>query len=311
MSKRFPPLNPLRTFEVAARSKSFTEAAEELGVTQAAVSRQVSVLEGYFKARLFERDVRSIKLTAIGRQLCEDISPAFQIIRSSAERIFEENRLVRIQTYPTFAARWLMPRLADFMHLYPSIDLRVQTAVKPVDFLRSDTDIAIQFGHGHWPEMNAYALVLDSIEPVCCAHLAAKMQAEDVHSVRRHTLLTSKFRSRDWSDWFAHVGGGPDVNVRWLSFESSMLTFHAAIEGLGVAMGQTLLLTSELKSGVLIRPFNKPLRRELHYWAVWPVGRRLTPEARRFLDWVISQSEANADSADRAERKIKREWQLT
>jgi len=297
MTKRFPPLNPLRTFEVAARSKTFTEAAEELGVTQAAVSRQISVLESFFKAKLFERDVRSIKLTQIGRQLNDDVSSAFQIIRWSAERIFQESRLVRVQTYPTFAARWLMPRLADFMTKHPSIDLRVQTAVKPVDFSRSDTEIAIQFGRGDWADMRAHPLVPDAIEPVCTARLASQLSPGDLNAMLQHTLLTAKFRSRDWADWFAHAGVTPNVNVRWLAFESSILTYQGAIEGLGIAMGQTLLLDAELKSGQLVAPFKMPLKRDMHYWIVWPAARRLAPEARRFIDWLVAQSEAKVAGA--------------
>ena len=292
MSRRFPPLNPLRTFEVAARCKSFTEAAEELGVTQAAVSRQIGVLEGFFKAKLFERSVRSVTLTPIGRQLHEDVSSAFQIIRWSTDRIFQENVLVRVQTYPTFAARWLMPRLSNFMTKFPAVDLRVQTAIKPVDFSKTDTEIAIQFGCGDWPDVTAHPLVADAIEPVCSPHLASIPAPGDINALLQHTLLMSKYRSRDWNDWFEHVGVQPGSEKRWLAFESSILTFQAAIEALGIAMGQTALLSAELKSGVLIKPFNLPLRRKLQYWVVWPAGRRLSPEARKFIDWIIAQAES-------------------
>ena len=292
MSRRFPPLNPLRTFEVAARCKSFTEAAEELGVTQAAVSRQIGVLEGFFKAKLFERSVRSVTLTPIGRQLHEDVSSAFQIIRWSTDRIFQENVLVRVQTYPTFAARWLMPRLSNFMTKFPAVDLRVQTAIKPVDFSKTDTEIAIQFGCGDWPDVTAHPLVADAIEPVCSPHLASIPAPGDINALLQHTLLMSKYRSRDWNDWFEHVGVQPGSEKRWLAFESSILTFQAAIEALGIAMGQTALLSAELKSGVLIKPFNLPLRRKLQYWVVWPAGRRLSPEARKFIDWIIAPAES-------------------
>lgn len=293
MNRRFPPLNPLRTFEVAARCKSFTEAAEELGVTQAAVSRQIGVLEGFFKAKLFERSVRSVKLTPIGRQLHDDVSSAFQIIRWSTDRIFQENVLVRVQTYPTFAARWLMPRLSHFMTKFPAVDLRVQTAIKPVDFSKTDTEIAIQFGRGDWPDMTAHPLVPDAIEPVCSPHLASIPAPGDMNALLQNTLLTSKYRSRDWADWFEHFGVQSGTDKRWLAFESSILTFQAAIEALGIAMGQTALLSAEFKTGVLIKPFDMPLRRDyLQYWILWPKGRRLSPEARRFVDWIIAQAES-------------------
>ena len=293
MNRRFPPLNPLRTFEVAARCKSFTEAAEELGVTQAAVSRQIGVLEGFFRAKLFERSVRSVTLTPIGRQLHDDVASAFQIIRWSTDRIFQENVLVRVQTYPTFAARWLMPRLSHFMTMFPAVDLRVQTAIKPVDFSKTDTEIAIQFGRGDWSDMTAHPLVPDAIEPVCSPDLALIPQPGDMNALLQNTLLTSKYRSKDWADWFEHFGVQPGSDKRWLAFESSILTFQAAIEALGIAMGQTALLSAEFKTGVLIKPFEMPLRRDdLQYWILWPKGRRLSPEARKFVDWIIAQAES-------------------
>ena len=304
MSRRFPPLNPLRTFEVAARCKSFTEAADELGVTQAAVSRQIGVLEGFYKAKLFERNVRSVALTSIGRQLHDDVSSAFQIIRWSTDRIFQENALVRVQTYPTFAARWLMPRLSNFMTKFPAIDLRVQTAIKPVDFSKVDTEVAIQFGRGDWPDLTAHPLVADEIEPVCSPHMASIPSAGEVGAVLQHTLLTSKYRSGDWTDWFEQVGIDTTATKRWLAFESSILTFQAAIEALGIAMGQIPLLSAELKSGALIRPFDMPLRRNLQYWIVWPAGRRLSPEARKFIDWIVAQAhpESGRAAPERAPR---------
>lgn len=293
MAKRMPPLNPLRTFEVAAHCHSFTEAAEELGVTQAAVSRQIRVLEGFFKAKLFERDVRSIRLTPIGQQLHSEVSSAFDIIRWSSERIFQDGRMVRVQTYPTFAARWLMPRLAEFMAKFPAVDLRVQAGVKPIDFNKSDTDIAIQFGRGDWSDVCAHPLIRDEIEPVCSPKILSDSR-HNAEELKSQTLLNSKFRSRDWTDWLINVGGPPKDSVRWLTFESSLLTYQAAIEGLGIAMGQTSLLRKEIKSGALIRPFKLPLARELHYWVIWPAHRRLSKEANRFVDWLISQGDPKA-----------------
>ena len=243
MSRRFPPLNPLRTFEVAARCKSFTEAAEELGVTQAAVSRQIGVLEGFFKAKLFERNVRSVKLTPIGRQLHDDVSSAFQIIRWSTDRIFQENVLVRVQTYPTFAARWLMPRLSHFMTKFPAVDLRVQTAIKPVDFSKTDTEIAIQFGRGDWADMTAHPLVPDAIEPVCSPHLAVDPGAGGHQRVASAHPAHLEIPVRGLDRLVrACRRSSPGSDKRWLAFESSILTFQAAIEALGIAMGQTALL---------------------------------------------------------------------
>lgn len=291
MAKRLPPLNPMRTFEVAARNPTFTAAANELGVTQAAVSRQIGVLEGFFGVPLFERDVRSIKLTPIGRRLHKEISSAFEIIRGATEQVFNEGnkRSVRIQTYPTFAARWLMPRMAVFIADHPDIQLQVDTAIKPAEFARHETDIAILFGNGTWPGVRGYPLFRDEIEPVCSPHLIKSTALRTPADLRKVVLLCSKYRMRDWHDWLAGVDWQDVDAFKWHMFQSSLLTCQAAIEGLGVAMGQVRLLHQEFESGALVRPFRRPLARDLHYWIVWPTARRLSPSAKLFADWLLAQ----------------------
>lgn len=309
MLNPMPPLNPLRTFEVAARSRTFTEAAEELRVTQAAVSRQIGVLEAFFGAKLFERDVRSIRLTLAGKQLQKQISPAFEIIRWASQRLLEDrqNTAIRIQAYPTFSVRWLMPRLSDFMASHPDVNIRVETAIKPGDFLTSDVDLRILFGHGRWDNMSAHPLVRDEVEPVCSPRLFGERTPENAADLGKHTLLHSKYRRQDWTDWISSAGIGELHAHRNLTFESSLLTYQAAIEGIGVAMGQTRLLRSELESGVLICPIDVALRRDLHYWLVWPEHRRLNRNLRRFVDWLISQSdvqEPNTSFESSSDRQV-------
>lgn len=296
MSKQLPPLNPLRTFEVAARSRTFTEAADELRVTQAAVSRQIGVLEGFFRTKLFERDVRSIRLTLAGQQLQKQISPAFEIIHWASQRLLEDSRSkpIRIQTYPTFAVRWLMPRLREFMTSHPDADLRVQTGFKPGEFLESDVDLRIQFGTGWWANMSGHALVRDEIEAVCSPRLIGERALENIPDLTEHTLLYSKYRRQDWTDWLSGVGFADLNKGRNLTFESSLLTYQAAIEGLGVAIGQLGLLRSELKAGTLVCPINRSVRRDSHYWLIWPKHRQLNRELRQFVDWLVAQADPNA-----------------
>lgn len=293
MARSLPPLNPLRTFEVAGRSNSFTEAAEELRVTQAAVSRQISVLEGFYQAKLFERDVRSIRLTSVGRQLHKQISPAFEVIHWASQRLLDEkkNNFIRIQTYPTFAVRWLMPRLSDFLANNPEIDLRVQTAIKPVDFIENDVDLGIQFGEGRWPNMAAHPLVPDEIAPVCSPGLAGVRTLNDPMQLSEYTLLYSKYRRQDWANWLAGNGASNLDVTKKLLFESSLLTYQAAIEGLGIAMGQLSLLRAELANGSLIRPVGKAVKRERNYWLIWPEHRRIHKNMRKFIDWLIAQAD--------------------
>lgn len=291
MRRRLPPLNPLRTFEVAARCRSFTEAAEELNVTQAAVSRQIAVLEGYFGTPLFERDSRAVRLTDVGRQYYDDITNAFDDIEIATERIFNAEKLVRVRTYPTLAAKWLMPIVGEFMTKYPAVDLRIETGVRPSEFTQSDTDIVIQFGAGDWPDMRSHRLLHDEIAPVCSPSLMEKVRLETVHDFEQTTLLISKFRVRDWTDWLDHVEAKWSERQKKLTFESSLLTYQAAADGLGVAMGQLSLLKHDLEKGVLVSPFDKALTRNLNYWIVWSARRRLPKESRNFVDWLIARAD--------------------
>lgn len=292
MRRRLPPLNPLRTFEVAARCRSFTEAGEELNVTQAAVSRQIAVLEGYFGTQLFERDSRAIRLTDVGRQYYEDIANAFGDLEKATERIFNREKLVRLRTYPTLAAKWLMPIVGEFLTRFPNVDLRIETGVRPAEFAQNDADIAIQFGAGDWPNMRSHRLLHDEIAPVCSPTLVERLELASVNDVERAILLVSKFRVRDWSDWLSSVGADGTENRKRLTFESSLLTYQAAADGLGIAMGQLALLKHDFEKGVLVNPFGSALTRNLNYWIVWPARRRLPNAARNFVDWLVAQADA-------------------
>lgn len=292
MAKRLPPLNPLRTFEVAARCRSFTEAGKELNVTQAAISRQIAVLEGYFRTSLFERDVRTIRLTAVGRQLYEDITRAFDDIQQATERVFNEHGLIRVRTYPTLAAKWLVPIVGEFMSNFPAVDLRIETGVRPADFKKNDADIIIQFGSGDWPEVRTHRLIHDELIPVCSPEVAEGEEFDMPDALDRYTLLNSKFRNKDWNDWLGHVGARPLSSHKTLTFESSLLTYQAAVDGLGFAMGQKMLVQHDIEKGLLVAPFKSTLRRNLHYWITWSTRRRLSKEGRNFVDWLISRGEA-------------------
>lgn len=291
MTKQFPPLNPLRTFEVAARSRTFTEAAEELQVTQAAVSRQIGVLEGYYKVKLFERDLRSVRLTPAGQRLHKHVSPAFEIIHWASHQLVEEsrNKPVLIRTYPTFAVRWLMPRLREFMSSYPDANLLVQTELDALDFVQTDADLQIPYGTGRWENMKGYRLLQDEIAPVCSPQVLGKKKLQDPHELTRYTLLHSKYRWEDWPEWMARAGLRSMQTDRGLTFESSLITYQAAAEGLGVAMGQLGLLQSELERHNLVQPVELSVRRNAFYWLIWPEHRKLSRDTRIFVEWLAAQ----------------------
>ncbi|QRE74952.1 LysR family transcriptional regulator [Methylobacterium aquaticum] len=299
MSRRMPPLNPLHVFEVAARLGGFGRAAGELNVTQSAVSRQIAVLEGFLGVRLFHRERHGATLTEAGRLYAAEINEPFARIAAATARLSDEKvgETLHVRAYATFATRWLIPRLPSLKARYPRLDIRLSNIVRPVDFTRETVDVAIQLGTGQWPGTRSALLLPDVIQPVCSPALAAGLAGGDPALLRTRQLLHSYYRRRDWPDWLA-AANVHDVDVgRGMVFESSVLTYQAAAEGLGVAMGQVLLLKDEIASGRLVPLFDRPVRRDLGLYAVWPLDRPSSRKLDLFLAWL----EAEAGHAASAE----------
>lgn len=302
MVRRIPPLNPLRVFEVVARTQNLTVAAQELHVTQSAVSRQIGTLESYLGVELFKRERHGVVLTRVGRTFAEQVIPAFEAIATATERLVKDTSqgALRVRTYTTFAAKWLIPRLPDFKQLYPNIDVRISNAVPEVDFDRDPVDVAIQFGDGQWPRMQADLLFVDVIEPVCSPQFLAEHASDSQHPEKAlgQRLLVSHYRRTDWDDWLAATGlRACAADAERMSFSSSVLTWQAAQAGLGLAMGQTALLGPELESGRLVRPFGRPLRRDKGHYLVRPAVQRGSKKVGAFREWLL-ESAARFVAAD-------------
>jgi LysR family glycine cleavage system transcriptional activator len=297
MVRRIPPLNPLRVFETVARTENLTVAAQELHVTQSAVSRQIAVLESYLGVELLRRQRHGVSLTRTGRVYADQIVPAFSAIASATQDLFKDSNhgALRLRTYTTFAAKWLIPRLPDFYKRHPGIEVLISTAVPDVDFDRDPVDMSIQFGNGNWPHIQADLLFPDQLEPVCSPHFLAQHAPDRQHpeSLLRQCLLVSKYRREDWEDWLVSTGLKEmcGENVR-MSFNSSVLTLQAALHGLGIAMGQPRLLEAELETGLLVRPFAqsrwKPLRLDRAYYLLCPQHQRETSKTTAFRDWLLT-----------------------
>lgn len=297
MSAPVPPFNPLHAFAVAARLGNLTRAAEALGVSQSAVSRQVAVLEAYLGTPLFRRERHGIALTPEGEALRREVSPAFEAIAAATERLRKDarERPLRLRVYSTFAAKWLLPRLHRFEAAHPGIGVRLSHIVAPVDFRRDPVDLAIQLGDGQWPGLEARRLMPDILQPVCAPRLleAGLLEAgpplRAPEDLRRHRLLVSRYRRDDWRDWLAGIGR-PDLLREGLEFTSSILTYQAAAEGLGVAVGQMRLLEPDLASGALVALFGRPVERSIAYHLVWPKDVPLDRRGRAFLAWVAGEA---------------------
>ncbi|MCH9675392.1 MAG: transcriptional regulator GcvA [Gammaproteobacteria bacterium] len=295
MRNRLPPLNPLRTFEAAARHVSFIAAAEELSVTPGAVSRQVKTLEEWIGAPLFQRRHKQVSLTSLGRSYLEAITPSLDAIALATANITEQSsrRPLAIYSYPTFALRWLVPRWRRFYDAHPEIDVQLTTSLRPVDFARDNYDAAIMVGDRLDKQDALTALKLVEVEliPVCSPQLqddASKLQTPT--DLTRHTLLHNAPRPHDWKRWLAHAaveGVGATSGPR---FDSLNLSIQAAIAGVGVAIAIRALVREELNQGQLIQPFGPARTSRRPFYLVFPAWRAEDPRLRAFAEWLRSES---------------------
>jgi LysR family glycine cleavage system transcriptional activator len=291
-------MNPLRAFYMVARTKSLTKAAQELHVGQSAISKQLDVLEKYFGTRLFRREQRGISLTDTGRELAQRIIPAFDQITEAAASIAERGDAskIRVHTYTTFAAKWLIPRLEDFHKRHPGLSVLIIASVEDVDFERDRIDFSIQLGRGARPGLETDLLFDDIIEPVCSRAFLRQHAPEAAYpqAVLRTRLLDSHYRPKsDWLAWAQACRCENEIaDTPHMSFSSSVLTWQAAMDGLGVAIGQMALLTEDIKAGNLVAPFGQPVRTGLSFRLLRP---RVQREARKivlFRDWILAQAAA-------------------
>lgn len=285
-----PPLNPLRVFVVAAQRGSFSAAAKYLGVSLANVSKQVTVLENFLGVSLFDRHGRDVHLTPAGRQYANRIGPSFDIFHLATQDLQGEERdsVVNVCVYPTFAFKWLIPRINEFKTCYPDFQVRIHTAIRPVDFKSSNFDVAIQMSSNDAHKTESLELFEDVIDVVCAPSLLlerdTKMNAEDLS---HFSLLYSKYRIDDWEHWLKGNNIPTPFSDRREIFDTSILLYQAACVGMGMAIGQVSILEDDINNGILCRPFNLPITRHQSYRMIWPKDRHVQIKTRRFIDWVL------------------------
>lgn len=306
MSFQLPPLAAARAFESVARHLSFTKAARELGMTQAAVSYQIKLLEERVGAQLFLRHPRHIELTDVGQRLAPAITDAFAIIGEaySAARSGAEGVLC-VSTILTFASNWLARRLGAFQMAYPSLAVRLDTSTRLIDFAREDVDIAIRSGSGKWPGTETHKLFSADFTPMLSPALAASIGG--VH--KPADLLRLPILDPGdiwWKEWFklAGVDAGELASRTASSMGAQMYEASAAIAGHGVAILTRELFQAELADGRLIQPFDLVGDDGHSYWLVYPTSRRNVPKIKAFRDWLLVEVErslqANAEARSAA-----------
>ena len=292
---KMPPLNPLHAFHVAARSGSFSRAAQEMGVTQSAVSRQISTLEEYLGTKLFIRESRGIELTQDGQDYVERISPAMDNIATATDLLLTRNRstAIRVAAYPTFAGKWLIPRLKAFGEVHRNTQIKIKTCISPVDPDTSAFDVAIQLRPMSEvdPEFS-FLLYRDVLQPFCSPAYLRQQRLTSPGDLLSVPLLTSHYRRLDWHHWFKGVGL-PSQAIEGDEFPSSILTYRAAQEGLGVAIGQPFLVAEEIAAGQLA-PIFQPVERDYGLFVIWT--RYANARVRGFIKWLAAEVERTDDA---------------
>lgn len=296
--RRLPSLNGLRAFEAAARHESFTRAAEELAVTQGAVSHQVKALEAELGLRLFRRRPQGLALTEAGSGYLEVVRDALDRLAAGTERLRERSATGRltVSTSPNFAAKWLVHRLGGFVSAHPEIDLRISANPQHVDFARDDVDLAVRHGEGRWPGLHAVRLYEEELFPVCSPALLEGAAAPE-ELLERHVLLHLDSRD-DWSKWLGAAGLRADL-ARGPVFDQASMAIDAALDGQGIALGRTALVARDLIAARLVRPFERSLPVAYAYWIVTPAASAALPKIAGFRDWLLA--EASAERARLAE----------
>lgn len=291
-SAKFPPPNALLAFEASARNESFTEAAKELDVTRVAISRQVKQLERAIGLDLFTRGQRSVQLTAAGRRLSRVSSTAFQSIIDEIEIIksSSDDRLVTFATTSGISTYWLMPRIGRYREIDPDADFRLLTSYDLINLVQSDVDIAIRYGDGIWPGVNATLLQRQMIFPACTQAFLNKHGPFDSFEILSKVPLlnyeTAADPSSNWPNYFRDMGEKLGDNLRMSSYESFVNFVQAVLDGHGVGLLGTPLMQQFIDSGVLVPAIDvKPLPQRGYYLCT-PMG--LTPSitVSRFCDWL-------------------------
>jgi LysR family glycine cleavage system transcriptional activator len=290
MKRRLPPLSALRAFEAAGRLLSFTKAAEELHVTQAAISHQVKSLEEWLGRPLFRRRNRQVFLTEFGQAYLPAIGQALDGLDEATRRLLrqEDGGTLTVSVLASFAATWLVGRLGQFRELHPNIDVRINVSDQLVDFAREDIDMAIRYGAGDWPGLKVIKLLTEDLFPVCSPKLLqGPRPLRRPADLRHHTLLHDDMRI-DWRIWLMAAGIEGIDATRGPGYSNSALVIQAAIAGQGVGLGRSPLVRADLEAGRLVKPFDIALPSEFAFYLVYPEAAAEQPKIVAFSEWLLN-----------------------
>ena len=287
-----PDIANLQAFECAARHGNFTRAAEELSLTQSAISRQIRDLERQTGLLLFERVRQRVILSAAGKRFLPEVRHLLAqseqlMIRAVAAA--DKHESLSIATLPTFGSRWLIPRLTDFLAERPSVALSVESRSEPFDFEQQGFDLAIHYGQPTWAKAISTFLCSEIVLPVASASLAGRLAAATPADLAQAPLLHLTTRPRLWSEWFEANGVTAENGFRGNRFDQFSMIIGAALAGMGVALLPSYLIEEAIRSGTLVPVLDLPMATEFGYYIVLPEDRQHNIVANAFRDWLLGQ----------------------
>ena len=303
MKYRLPSLNALRAVETVGRHGSISGAATELHVSPGAISRHITLLEGYFGCKLFTRHAKGLSLTEVGRTYVDKLSEAFSLIDDASAEILrdgERKRLV-IRALGAFSTEWLLPRIAQFELEHPEFDVTLRAQLSGVDFDTDDADVGI-IGSFHEPSgVEFEALYTPYLTPIVTPEIVKRsLCIENVEDLKRFRLLHATHLRPTWEEWLTRVAPEARVDASegyWL--ERSTQVHHAVHQGAGVGLGEFFLVADELISGSLIAPLNTLVQSPHTVYIVWPKLRTPKPEVEWFRDWLTAEVERTQNRLNR------------
>ena len=296
--RHLPPLAAVRVFEAAARHENFTLAAAELGMTQAAVSYQIRLLEERLGVPLFVRARQRVALSDAGRRAAPLVTAALDGISDAFESLVDaDESVLTISTHQTFATNWLAPRLGAFQVARPELAVRLQTDSRLVDFARDDVDVAVRMGNGPWPGLRCHFLMRLHSTPVCSPHFRERHRIAEPADLLRVPRLSPD--DDWWKNWLALMGVAEPDGVRRpaIRLDSQVAEGNAVLAGHGVGMLTPIFWKSELASGRLIQLFPLVAAEPRSIWLVYPEHKRTRPKIRAFRDWLLAEIEAERSGA--------------
>lgn len=298
--RRLPPLNALRAFEAAARHLNFSRAADELAVTPGAVSQQIQNLEDYIGAALFRRTPKGLLLTDGAQTALPALREAFDRLAEAASLLNAgpDGRRLTVSVAPSFAAKWLMPRLGSFEEAHPEVDVWISAGMELVDFNAGEVDLAIRYGTGRYPGLEVMRLMAETVIPVAAPSLLEANPLAAEGDLAHHTLLHDGSPDADpscpdWPMWLAARGAKGVDGARGPRYNQSSLVIEAAINGRGVALAKRTLAQADLDAGRLVAPLQIATEVDFAYYLVHPKAKARMKQVKAFVAWLTAEAEAH------------------